>query len=249
MLLSGRPAEWNAPGCAVLALKQSDQVADTLNVTRRRPDRRAMHGAALLTVLLTVAFFSVNCGGPGRRASTAPPARRPEAPELLLQEAKQAEAQGRLAEALVLYDSVASGRQVDKTTRTAALAHGATLRLSGDPASRDLPKAQSMLAEVTRLDPQFTTPVPVTTLAAFLQDVQDLRTRTHELDTALRTRERQPARANVSQQQQDQKAAALRNENRQLREEIKALQAELARKEEALRRTAEKLLNTPPNPY
>ncbi len=52
-----------------------------------------------------------------------------------------------------------------------------------------------------------------------------------------------------SQQQQEQKAAALRNENRQLREEIKALQAELARKEEALRRTAEKLLNTPPNPY
>jgi chromosome segregation ATPase len=169
-----------------------------------------------------------------------------------LQEAKQAEAQGRLTEALVLYDSVASGRQVDKTTRAEALAHGATLRLSADPARRDLTKAQSMLAEVTRLDPQFTTPVPVTTLAAFLQDVQNLRTRANDLDTALRTRERerQPARPTAAQQQQqEQKAAALRNENRQLREEIKTLQAELARKEEALRRTAEKLLNTPPNPY
>jgi cell division protein FtsB len=212
-----------------------------------------MHGAALLTVaLLTVALFSANCGGPARRTSTAPAARRPEAPELLLQEAKHAETQGRYTEALVLYDSVASGRQVDKTTRTEALAHGATLRLSTDPARRDLTKAQSMLAEVTRLDPQFTTPVPVTTLAAFLQDVQALRTRATELDTALRTREReprQPSRPTVSQQQQEQKAAALRNENRQLREEIKSLQAELARKEEALRRTAEKLLNTPPNPY
>jgi hypothetical protein len=238
----------------VLALKKLGDVADTLNVTRRRPVRRAMHGAALLTVaLLTVALFSANCGGPARRASTSP-GRRPEAPELLLQEAKQAESQGRMTEALVLYDSVASGRQVDKTTRTQALAHGATLRLSTDPARRDLTKAQSMLAEVTRLDPQFTTPVPVTTLAAVLQDVQALRTRASELDNALRTRERDrtPARPNVSQQQQqqqEQKAAALRNENRQLREEIKTLQAELARKEEALRRTAEKLLNTPPNPY
>lgn len=214
-----------------------------------------MHGAALLTVaLLSVALFSANCGGPTKRASTAPAARRPEAPELLLQEAKLAESRGRLTEALVLYDSVASGRQVDKTTRAEALAHGATLRLSADPNRRDLTKAQSMLAEVTRLDPQFTTPVPVTTLAAFVQDVQSLRTRANDLDTALRTRERererQPARVNVKQQQQqEQKAAALRNENRQLREEIKTLQAELARKEEALRRTAEKLLNTPPNPY
>jgi hypothetical protein len=209
-----------------------------------------MHGAALLTVaVLAVGLSSANCGGPTKRASTAPPARRPEAPALLLQEARQAEAQGRFAEALVLYDSVASGRQVDKTTRTEALAHGATLRLSADPARRDLTKAQTLLAEVTRLDPQFTTPVPVTTLAAFLQDVQELRTRASELDTALRTRERQTTRVSASQQQQDQKAAALRNENRQLKEEIKALQAELARKEEALRRTAEKLLNTPPNPY
>lgn len=238
--------------CAVLALKRSGDEADTLNVTRRRPVRRAMRGAALLTVaLLTVALFSANCGGPAKRASTAPAAaRRPEAPELLLQEAKQAESQGRLTEALVLYDSVASGRQVDKTTRAEALAHGATLRLSSDPARRDLMKAQSMLAEVTRLDPAFTTPVPVTTLAAFVQDVQTLRARANDLDTALRTREREPARLNVKQQQQqEQKAAALRNENRQLREEIKTLQAELARKEEALRRTAEKLLNTPPNPY
>jgi hypothetical protein len=234
----------------VLALKGSGGEADTLNVTRRRPVRRAMHGAALLSVaLLTVALFSANCGGPARRTSATPPARRPEAPELLLQEAKQAEAQGRFTEALVLYDSVASQRQVDKTTRTEALAHGATLRLATDPSRRDLPKAQTMLAEVTRLDPQFATPVPVTTLAAFVQDVQQLRSRANELDTALRTRERTPARPNASQQQQEQKAAALRNENRQLKEEIKALQAELARKEEALRRTAEKLLNTPPNPY
>jgi len=229
-------------------------VADTLNVIRRRPVRRTMHGAALLTVAIsTVALFSANCGGPAKRPSTAPAARRPEAPELLLQEAKQAEAQGRYTEALVLYDSVASGRQVDKTIRTAALAHGATLRLSTDPARRDLPKAQSMLAEVSRLDPQFSTPVPVTTLSAFLQDVQELRTRAADLDTALRTRERerqrQPTRPGVSQQQHEQKTAALRNENLKLREEIKALQAELARKEEALRRTAEKLLNTPPNPY
>ena len=100
----------------------------------------------------------------------------------------------------MLYDSVASGRQVDKTTRTEALAHGATLRLSTDPARRDLTKAQTMLAEVTRLDPQFTTPVPVTTLAAFLQDVQQLRSRANELDTALRTRERSAPRApNVAQ--------------------------------------------------
>lgn len=210
-----------------------------------------MRGAVLLTVaLLTVALFSANCGGPARRASTAPAARRPEAPELLLQEARQAESQGRLTEALVLYDTVASGRQVDKTTRAAALAHGATLRLSTDPARRDLTKAQSMFDEVTRLDPAFTTPVPVTTLTAFLQDVQALRTRANDLDTALRTREREPARVNArQQQQQEQKAAALRNENRQLREEIKTLQAELARKDEALRRTAERLLNTPPNPY
>jgi hypothetical protein len=230
-------------------------VADTLNVIRPRPVRRALHGAALskqaalLTVaLLTVALLAANCGGPAKRASTAPPTRRPEAPDLMLQEARQAEAQGRLSEALALYDSVAAGRETNIATRTAALAHGATLRLSPDPTRRDLPKAQAMLAEVTRLDPQASTPVPVTTLAAFVQDVQELRARAAELDTALRARERQTTRTSTTQHQQDAKAAALRTENRQLRDEIKTLQAELARKEEALRRTAEKLLNTPPNP-
>ena len=127
---------------------------------------------------LQAGLHGASPGVPKRRSCCC---RRPSRPK----------SQGRVTEALVLYDSVASGRQVDKTTRTEALAYGATLRLSTDPARRDLTKAQTMLAEVTRLDPQFTTPVPVTTLAAFLQDVQALRSRANELDTALRTRERQ----------------------------------------------------------
>jgi hypothetical protein len=163
-----------------------------------------------------------------------------------LQIAKEAEAMGRFTEALALYDALAGGgRAVEKSTRVEALAHGAILRLSPDPARRDLIKAHAMLAEVNRLDPQFNTPIQVGALFTFLQDVQALRARTEALDAALKNRDRK--RANVNQQP-DQKSVALRNENTKLKEEIKALQAELARKEEALRRTAEKLLGTPPSP-
>lgn len=153
---------------------------------------------------------------------------------------------GRFTEALALYDALAGGgRAVEKSTRIEALAHGAVLRLSPDPARRDLLKAHAMLAEVNRLDPQFSTPIQVGALFAFVQDVQALRARSEALDATIKNRDRQ--RGNLSQQQ-DQKSAALRNENSKLKEEIKALQAELARKEEALRRTAEKLLGTPPSP-
>jgi hypothetical protein len=152
---------------------------------------------------------------------------------------------GRFTEALALYDALAGGgRAVEKSTRVEALAHGAVLRLSPDPSRRDLLKAHAMLAEVNRLDPQFSTPIQVGALFAFVQDVQALRARSETLDAALKNRDRQRA----NNYQQDPKSAALRNENTKLKEEIKALQAELARKEEALRRTAEKLLGTPPSP-
>jgi chromosome segregation ATPase len=160
----------------------------------------------------------------------------------MLQQAKRAEQEGRLTEALALFESVASSRYVAVPARLEALTRGAVLRLSTDPVRRDVPKAQAMLSEAARIDPQFSMNVPASALLSFLQDVQSLRSRTDNLASALRTREREAEQASS---QQDQRTIALRNENRQLREEIKTLQAELARKEDALRRTAEKLLNSP----
>jgi hypothetical protein len=190
----------------------------------------------------------MGCGLPGGgKHATAPPKPPLAAPTpSTLQAAKEAEAVGRFTEALALYDALADGgRAVDKSMRVEALAHAAVLRLTPDPARRDLLKAHAMLAEVNRLDPQYTTPIQVGALFATLQDVQSLRARTEALDAALKNRDRQQANNN---QPPDQKSVALKNENTKLREEIKALQAELARKEEALRRTAEKLLGTPPSP-
>jgi hypothetical protein len=220
----------------VLALKQSRVAADSLDVLS---SRSLKHAAIGLTVL------ALGCGSTGGKSpSPAPvPPPRPKPAGPTLQDARLAEEQGRLTEALALYDTVAV-RESDKTARVTALAHSAALRLSTDPARRDLTRAQATLAEVARLEPRFPTPVPAATLVAFLEDAQALRTRADALDAALNARDRRAVQA--SQRQQDQKAAALRNENRQLKEEIKTLQAELARKEEALRRTAEKLLNTPP---
>jgi hypothetical protein len=219
--------------------------ADSLDVPSCRPNHFVLWGVVLFTSAFTYA-----CGASTSKSTVAPPP--PAMPVVVptgptLQDARNAQRQGRPAEAIRLYDAIAAGRQVDPPTRLEALSRGAFLRLAVDSPQRDLPKARAMLTEVARLDAQYTTAVPTALLVPVLQEVETLRARSESLDAALKDRTRQGDRSTrQQQQQQDQKMAVLRTENRQLREDIKTLQADLARKEEALRRTAEKLLNTPP---
>jgi hypothetical protein len=217
-----------------IPFKRSPLEADRLNVIYRRSPGRALLGMALL---------AVGCHSSASRTPAATPHTQPPVPSSMLQQAKRAEQEGRLTEALALYESVASSRYVATPARLEALAHGAVLRLSADPMRRDYVKAQAMLNEASRLDPQFAMSVPAAALVGFLQDVQALRARAESLAAALRMREREVEQAS---ERTDQKTATLRNENRLLRDQIKTLQAELANKEDQLRRTAEKLLNTPP---
>jgi hypothetical protein len=163
---------------------------------------------------------------PAATATTATPAATATiAPTL--RDANRAESDGRAGEALALYESIAVTRPAGPE-RLQALMCAARLRLSANPALRDLTKARAHLADVSGVNPKQPATIPAADLMALLDDAASL--------ASLRD-------------QQDQRASALRGENRTLRTTIKALQEELAKKDEALHRATEKLLDKAPPPH
>jgi hypothetical protein len=149
-----------------------------------------------------------------------------------MSDAARAEVDGRTAEALRMYESLVTSAPDPSPNRLQALMAAARLRLSADPALRDLPKARAYLLEASGIDPKLSATVPVADVLALLD---------------------QQTEGQAQQEQQDQRASALKGENRTLRNAIKALQDELARaqeelnkKDEALHRAAEKLLEKAP---
>jgi hypothetical protein len=153
-----------------------------------------------------------------------------------MSDAARAEVDGRTAEALRMYEWLVTAETSPSPSpnRLPALIASARLRLSADPALRDLAKARAYLLEASSINPNLSARVPVADVLALLD----------------RQTEDQ-----AQQEQQDQRASALRGENRTLRNTVKALQdelakaqEELARKDEALHRAAEKLLEKSPRP-
>jgi hypothetical protein len=156
-----------------------------------------------------------------------------------LHEANRAEADGRAADALALYESAAAAPAAGSAPAAGAarpiagdhlqaLICAARLRLSANPTLRDLTKARAHLADVSELNPKQPATIPVGDLVALLDDAASFA---------------------AARDQQDQRASALRGENRTLKNTIKTLQEELAKKDEALHRATEKLLDKAPPPH
>lgn len=184
---------------------------------------------ALAFVFLSLGY-TAGCGANRGHANARPAAPPPpaESPATVsLRQASQAEAAGHASDALSLYETVAAA---DAPGADRLLAHisAARIRLSANPALRDLSKAREHLADVTKVNPTQPATIPVSDLVALLDDATQLAT---------------------VKEQQDQRTTALRGENRTLKNTIKALQEELARKDEALHRATEKLLEKAPPPH
>src|SRR6266542_3348064 len=182
---------------------------------------------------LACVILSLGCGHKGR---PVPVARTPVAPvvtpaDAALGDATRTESSGRAAEALAMYESMAVA-EPPLPNRVQALTAAARLRLSVDPALHDLAKARAHLLDAASVDPKVSAAIPATDLLALLD---------------------QETEGQALQEQQDQRASALRGENRTLRNTIKSLQdeltkkqEELAKKDEALHRATEKLLEKAP---
>jgi hypothetical protein len=192
---------------------------------------------ALVCVLL-----SLGCGQKGQQAHAAPrsaatipaPAPALSPAEATIGEATRAESAGHAAEAVAKYESIAVAAPPARN-RVQALMAAARLRLSVDPAVRDLPKARAHLLDAASVDPKVVAAMPATDLLALLDEQTE---------------------GQALQEQQEQRAATLRVENRTLRATVKTLQEELAkkqdeltRKDEALHRATEKLLEKAPRPH
>lgn len=183
---------------------------------------------ALAFVFLSLGY-TAGCGGHRAHATTRPATPPPaESPATVsLRQATQAEAAGHASDALSLYETVAA---TDAPGADRLLAHisAARIRLSTNPAVRDLSKAREHLADVSKVNPTQPATIPASDLVALLDDATQLAT---------------------VKEQQEQRTTALRGENRTLKNTIKALQEELARKDEALHRATEKLLEKAPPPH
>jgi predicted nuclease with TOPRIM domain len=154
-----------------------------------------------------------------------------------MSDAARAEVEGRAAEALRMYEWLVTsetGTPSPSPNRLQALMAAARLRLSADPNLRDLPKARAYLLDASSINPKLSATVPVADMLALLD---------------------RETEGQAQQEQTDQRASALRGENRSLRNTVKGLQEELAkaqdelaRKDEALHRATEKLLEKAPRP-
>ena len=151
-----------------------------------------------------------------------------------MSDAARAEVDGRSAEALRMYEWLVTAEPsvTPSGNRVQALMAAVRLRLSADPALRDFAKARAYLLEAGNINPKLSATLPAADLRALLD---------HESE------------GQAQQAEQDQRASALRTENRALRMTLKSLQDELAkaqeelsRKDEALHRATEKLLEKAP---
>ena len=149
-------------------------------------------------------------------------------------DAARAEVEGRAVEALRSYEWLVTSAPEPSPNRLQALMAAARLRLSAAPNLRDLAKARAYLLEASGINPKLSATVPVADVLALLD---------------------QRTEGQAQQEQTDQRASALRGENRTLRNTIRALQDELAKaqeelskRDEALHRATEKLLEKAPRP-
>ena len=115
-------------------------------------------------------------------------------------EARRAERDGRLLDALAVYEHEA-GANAEPSAKLAALLGAVRLRLADNSATRDLRKAQSLLETADEISAAAVVPLPVSDLLQLLREAADLRAQ---------------LRAN--------------------RADIKSLEAEMAKKDDALRR-------------
>jgi hypothetical protein len=193
---------------------------------------------ALACVVLGVGsgLVSAGCGKSGKSAGHARPlpvASTPVTPvitpaEAAMGNAARAEVDGRAGEALHAYETMIEAEgspPLPAATRVQALMAAARLRLSADPALHDLARARTHLLAAAGIDPRVAATVPVNDLLVLI------------------------AQESEAQEQRAASTRALRATVKQLQDELARAQEELGKKDDALHRATEKLLERAPKPH
>jgi hypothetical protein len=161
-----------------------------------------------MTLVVVSGIVVSACGGGRSRPVATPPVAAPApvtpavpaAKPSPIDDARRAEREGRAVEALGVYELEAAAN-VDPSAKLTALLGAVRLRLSADPAMRDLRRAQTLLESADHTAAAASVPLPIADLLQLLRETADLRTQL-----------------------------------RAARAEVKSLEAEMAKKDDALRR-------------
>ena len=141
--------------------------------------------------------------------------------------AARAEVDGRAGEALHAYEAMIEAEAdppLPTATHLQALMAAARLRLSADPALHDLARARAHLLAAININPRVAATVPVADLLTLIQQESESQDRVRSERT-------------------------LRNTVKQLQDELAHAQEDLAKKDDALHRATEKLLERAPKPH
>jgi hypothetical protein len=141
--------------------------------------------------------------------------------------AARAEVDGRAGEALRAYEALIDAESdppVPAATRLQALMAAARLRLSADVNLHDLARARTHLLAAASINPRVAATVPAIDLLVLIQQESE----TQERAANVRT---------------------LRSTVKQLQDELARAQEDLAKKDDALHRATEKLLERAPKPH
>jgi hypothetical protein len=163
-----------------------------------------------MTLVVVSGIVVSACGGGRSRPVATPPvaASAPATPAVSaavaklspIDAARRAEREGRAVDALGIYELEAAAN-ADPSAKLTALLGAVRLRLSADPAMRDLRRAQTLLESADHAAATASVPLPIADLLQLLREAADLRTQL-----------------------------------RATRAEVKSLEAEMAKKDDALRR-------------
>jgi hypothetical protein len=183
------------------------------------------------------ALIGAGCGKSGKSGTSAghlprplPVASTPVTPvitpaEAAMGNAARAEVDGRAGEALLAYETmIEADPPLPAPTRVQALMAAARLRLSADPTLHDLARARTHLLAAASINPRVAATVPVSDLLVLIAQESESQDRVRSERT-------------------------LRNTVKQLQDELARAQEDLAKKDDALHRATEKLLERAPKPH
>jgi hypothetical protein len=163
-----------------------------------------------------------------------------------LKSARAAVGGGRPAEGLRGYEAVLASPASSEEARAEALYWAGMLRLSPDPALRDIDRARARLGELKVFHSEGGRQDEAAIVLSLTEELADVHRSEQSLRTELTTRDKDRESCRLEKVEAADKLATLASENQELKEvdtahraEITSLRDEIKRKDEALRKVKE----------
>jgi hypothetical protein len=205
-----------------------------------------LHGG---TPIVQTPLAGPNSGGAGASRMSGTIAAQPmsgRAAKAVLKTARASLQSGRTAEALRQYESVIASTPATEQARGEALYWAGFLRVSPDPALRDIDRARAYLGELKVFHGESGNQEQAAILLALTEEIADADRMAATLRTDLATRARETEACRAEKEAVNGKLQAALGESETLKEsdsalhaEIQGLRDEVKRKDEALRKVKE----------